>query len=367
MDAGSGGAAGVRLGMDSQYLLTNACRYARRMRARVVSEAFLLRALLERARRLNGAFVTLTRRVDVELARGLVVDSHRHLDLTRVASAGEKTYAALRESHWRVFACGTDPGTPRWTEGVAQAMDAATEHAHEAGVAWTSPRHMADGLFDAPNEEIRDLVKRCGVQPFQLKAAFAAMWPTSVSGTPYAPSRDALQMAGALSGTALALRVVAAYARSTPVLVALEAEAVRQTVRLGHSRVTTAHLVLAVLSLNTQLLSEPSGQTSMVNDILRTAGATFDDALRAIPMDLETGAPFKGTRRQRMRSLPASPAWSVEAGCAADSAEARARRLPWVRQSGCLLAEVLASEGSAASEMIRRMGIDPLVVEQSLL
>lgn len=359
----------VDIGREVRPLLLHAYRTARRNHAPAVSEGFLLWPLVAQfGFGVGGELLPYALRLRRGLRHYDAVGPSLDLDLGEARSvSSSNVIVTLRESHWR--GCSETGVDLPWTHGVLQVLETAVTHAAATHQMWVSPLHLADALLDTPSGDITHLLRGAGMSAHQVRAGVAKTWPADRPDSPYRPTRDGLELIGALSGVAelpwkggyatayRVLNLAFFRIRPLPVIEHLELEANRLAVRWGHARVTTAHLFLAVLSLNLQLLGDPDPLDAnhvMVNRALASSGITLQDALPLIPVEMESGEPAPRPRWQQ-----AGPECSKEARLAVSAATVQARRRPLFEHGQCLLASSLSAPEGAAAELVRRLELDP--------
>ena len=122
------------------------------------------------------------------------------------------------------------------------------------------------------------------------------------------------------------------FAQASDILAALEIEAVRQAVRLAHSQVTSAHLVLAVLSFDEQMAFDggelPESQALANAPFLGEFNITLQAAITMMWDSGEAGVlpDARPERRRALRSRIGNPTWSRPSGDFGCSPHARRRR-----------------------------------------
>jgi len=363
--------ARLRVGMDSQYLFTNACKKARLSDTRAVSSEWVLWALLERARRLDGAFVKLSGVVACVLRRRRWLDVKAGLG--GPGTVGEMSMlggATLREAQWRAFPPSLVVPPRFWSWHVVRALEASVDLARADGVPWLGPRHVVDGFLDPSNVELREFLHHCESSIEMVRDGFHEVWPLRAAGRPHLPTWEALRMgryldarrvAPRVNTVAMVLRYISVQSKSTPPVVMLEIEAVRQAVRLGHDRLTTAHLLLAVLSLNEQMMlaEDMTGSSDIVHARLAECGVTLDEAIAHLPVELERDAVRPVGKKAMARPRFGGPAWSSQVVVATDQAGAATRNTSVAAQVSAFTTAAVSDNDGAAAELLRRMGVSP--------
>jgi hypothetical protein len=162
---------------------------------------------------------------------------------------------------------------------------------------------------------------------------------------------------------------VAAYTRlaeANPILYSLEMEAIRQTVRLGHPLVTTAHLALATLAMDRQLviaefvLAAERTAANRAGSIMAEHGVSFDTAMNTLAVMTVGGQIASAQRRRAWRSKPRNPRWTVDAAAAAERVREKTGRK--AVGTSDVLAASLAESGGPAWRLLERLGVDPAAV-----
>ncbi|MEU0558684.1 hypothetical protein [Dactylosporangium sp. NPDC006015] len=160
-------------------------------------------------------------------------------------------------------------------------------------------------------------------------------------------------------------RWVSAYTSLTAgadvVLANLELEAIRQAVRLGRDRVTTADLVLAVAAFEDELAARRLRPVQAHRSLLTVRGLTSADAALAATTATDTDDPAVAgpARRRAWRTNPNNPPWSTAAAAAADQARTTAAAAGVPAGSAQLLSAALTVPDNAAWTLLRALHTDP--------
>lgn len=283
--------------------------------------------------------------------------------------------AALREAWW-ASAKGTWSGGKysteiNWSSDSLEAVMKALGRAGSLGIRCAGPAHLLEAILSDPRGPAASLLNEHGVD---LKRAIQAAYlktPIDSSDEPNTPVVNTLRIFRVIPGSSAIVlafaRVLTSYtlrlSRLGAVQLALEHEAIRQAVRVGAERVTTAHLLFALLALDEQLeevqvaLPERVAMSNRGGAILRTFGVS----LRAVPShgtELRDPGPVTPRHRRRLwRSNPRNPPWTAVAANAADRAPQLAGGGPV--GSTALLQASLAESGGAAALLLRSLGVEP--------
>jgi hypothetical protein len=287
----------------------------------------------------------------------------------------------MREVHWQEYGWSRavpPRDVPQW---AAEAKTAA-RLAMAIAVARNAPRVGADHLLEAllmdPANGASCYVRQQGVDLELLTQVARRTWIEAGGEPPWRALVDLLHRARVLveSGdesrrrsTALTHRLTAGAVRlvagTGPVLAFLEQEAIAESVRLGHDRITLTHLVLAVLVLEEQMAATALGP-------VREYRAACDFVLRPFTLDRESvsvtvasiaqdGPIAPPQRRRSWRSSAKNPPWTVAAVRAAEAA-----RSATVAGSAHLLRAVLADSDDSGRRLLREHAVDPAAVADLL-
>lgn len=158
-------------------------------------------------------------------------------------------------------------------------------------------------------------------------------------------------------------------------LVALEHEAIRQAVRLGEARVSTAHLLLAVVELDEQLnavglrLPEPLQSVNCGGRILAKHSIGAQVLAQMLPglADGDEQTASLSQRRRWWRENPRHPAWTGSAAKAADQAQMNGVGTQVGPGSGHLLLASLAVPEGAAATLLRTLQVEPRTIVSEVM
>lgn len=255
------------------------------------------------------------------------------------------------------------------SEALAAALGQMLVSAHEFGVTWANETHMLMGLLRDPGNRASEALLERRLDRDELIARLAVHPSARQDGEPNMRSVDGLRNLGMLDkpagrgwGSRIARRLTSGGFGS-PVVPTVRMEAERQAVRLGHSRVTTAHLLLAMLVVDDQVTTAGHrfrDEVARVNagaELLRTRGATASAVFDAVADLIRTG------------DGPQADSLALDNG--AEKALTRARLLAHERKSPStgtthLLAAVLADPDDPCHSLLSAMGVDVEGLRQAL-
>jgi hypothetical protein len=360
-------------GVEAHRTLVEACRYARRYGHAAITEEAVLLALVQREPSLRREFDSLVNMGQKALSSGtdigLAIDGRSALPTTVEDDA---LAAELRDVHWQALGESRSGGALPWSPALLGALNETMRSARSRDERCVGPGDIVNGLFDSETSSIRETLAAWSTEPFRLRARAAVLWSPNQVTRPYLPTVDALRFGGIdrhgeraeSKAAAVITRMAWWYSRIPPIVACLESEAVRQAVRLGDTRLTTAHLLLGTLSLNAQL-SQASGVdylTGFGSHSLLSLGVRFEQAIAEMSAGSEESMIAPRSRRHRIQTIPGNPRWSVEAARAGKLTETRARGNPPEVHADLLVASVSTSD--AAGSLLRRLGVNPSVLAE---
>ncbi|MFI0353186.1 Clp protease N-terminal domain-containing protein [Actinomadura sp. 9N407] len=234
------------------------------------------------------------------------------------ASAGDPAVVALlREAEWlarqstgrrgKQHPDGGQPPPeiqhPLPTDALAAAIRQAFLHAHERGVSQANATHMLMGLIHDPGNRACEALLERRLDRDELIARLSVHPSAHQDGTPRSDGVEGLRNLGVLNQGGWKLwgglaRALTSGGFGSPIVPTVRQEARRQAVRLGHSNVTTVHLLLAMLALDDQLtttglrLRDGLEQNNTAAELLRAQGVTLPVAVNAAELvPAERGEP----------------------------------------------------------------------------
>ncbi|NJC81928.1 Clp protease N-terminal domain-containing protein [Planosporangium mesophilum] len=267
-----------------------------------------------------------------------------------------------------------------WSPDARQALRRALVAAGNDGGYWAGRRYLFDAILADPGNRAHALLSRCRVDPSMVRTATRADENVSAEDQPRLPVVESLQTFGVVPArnatrpSRLLARILTAgasrLADADPVLYVMEMEAIRQAVRLGNSRVTTAHLVLATLVLHEELVTagpwepETVGALGSAGAILAARGVTSFSVGRHLATLSSFGDAAPKQRHRAWRTNPKHPKWTV---AAAQAAEATRNASPQGQEdvsagTARLFVSALADADDDAVRMLHRLSIDPAAV-----
>ncbi|GAA0329036.1 hypothetical protein GCM10010151_18590 [Actinoallomurus spadix] len=265
------------------------------------------------------------------------------------------------------------------SEALAAALGQMLMCAHEFGVSWANETHMLMGLLHDPGNRASEALLERRLDRDELIARLAVHPSARQDGAPNMRSVDGLRNLGVLdkpAGRGWGGRIVRRLTSGgfgTPVVPTVRMEAERQAIRLGHSRVTTAHLLLAMLVVDDQVTTaghrfrDGVAQVNTGAELLRTRGATasamFDAVADLIRADDAVA--------DLIRTGDGPQADSLALDNGAGKALTRARLLAHERKSPStgtthLLAAVLADPDDPCHSLLSAIGVDVEELRQAL-
>jgi hypothetical protein len=249
------------------------------------------------------------------------------------------------------------------SEALIAALGRMLVFAHELGVSWAHETHLLMGLLQDPGNRASEALLERRVDRDALVSALGGHPSARQDGKPNMLSVDGLRNLGMLDhpggrgwGGRLG-RWLTSGGYGSPVVPLVRAEAERQAVRLGHSRVATVHLLLAMLVLDDQLTTtgrrfrDTVAQVNTGAELLRTRGATSSAMFNAVADLIVTGD----------RPQVGSPAPTMEVN--AEKALTRARLLANERKCPStgtthLLTALLADPDDPCHSLLSAIGVD---------
>ncbi|MEO3828792.1 Clp protease N-terminal domain-containing protein [Actinomadura sp. B10D3] len=284
-------------------------------------------------------------------------------------SAASAVTALLHEAEWVARRNAKPSETPDSPEdrplpptgALVAALGRMLVSAHELGLAWANETHLLMGLLHDPGNRASEALLERRLDRDELLARLAVHPTAREDGRPNMRSLDGLRNLGMLDhspsrgwGGRIG-RWLTSGGHGSPVVPTVRSEAQRQAARLGHSSVTTAHLLLSILVLDDQIaiaghrFRDGVAQVNMGGELLRTRGATPSAVLGAVADLIPAG--------DRAGSLNPNVEGSAE------KALTRARLLANERKSPStgtthLLSAVLADPDDPCHAVLAAIGLD---------
>ncbi|MCQ0003805.1 Clp protease N-terminal domain-containing protein [Actinomadura madurae] len=286
-------------------------------------------------------------------------------------STASAVTALLHEAGWVAFrkAKPTDTSAapesrpPLPSGALAAALGRMLVSAHELGVAWANETHLLMGLLHDPGNRASEALLERRLDRDELIARLAVLPTARQNGKPNTLSLDGLRNLGMLDhapsrgwGGRIG-RWLTSGGHGSPVVPTVRSEAQRQAVRLGHSSVTTAHLLLSILVLDDQIaiaghrFRDGVAQVNGAAELLRTRGATPSAVLGAVAELIPAG------------DRPQAGSLTPDMEGSAEKAVTRARLLANERKSPStgtahLLSAVLAEPDDPCHAVLSAVGVD---------
>jgi hypothetical protein len=366
----------TRLAWSSYWALSEACKVARRTHALIVEEDHLLAGLLRVLPPVDLGIMDAVRRL------------RRQIGATEFGSAGSapaelgsyrsdldlELDGALREARseaWRQAGVPTSKPPP-WSARARAVVWDALITASSAEVRLMGAGHVLEASLGAADDHMQALLRQHELDVQRLRDAAHASIAVE-NNEPWTPCagdlwrcRVAVPIDGPGPGVQFPRLLVAYTIRKTqasPTLYSLELEAARQATRLGHPRVTTAHLVAAIVAVDDQLriarlaFAPEYAEANRAGAALSRTGVCLDGTLRSLATMTFDGAVAPADRRRLWRSKPWLPRWTVDAVEAAENARSAGGRKS--AGSSHLLAAALGEGGGPAWRLLDELGVDP--------
>lgn len=260
-----------------------------------------------------------------------------------------------------------------WTEGVRSAVGEALLQARHNGAQYAHGMHLVVAILGNRDYDACHLLRSLGIEAADLLRQLPVTETVRENGTPIAFVPNLLSLFGVLEtgGRQPALnrlrpwvgRRLLRLPRTGVFLPFVEQEAIRQAVRGGSGQVTEAHLLVALVALEQQLLAtgkrfgEPWGAYNGAGALLRECAVGYRPvAVRAAQFQ---AASARTDRRRRWRGLRGEPAFGFDAAEAVERAERLASENGH-RYTGTshLLAAMLTYQDGLASRLLQEVGVD---------
>jgi hypothetical protein len=297
--------------------------------------------------------------------------------------------AALREACWRAARRShkghtVSADTVRaldWADSVDEAVEKSLMEADSAGVRYTNGTHLLIGILAAADVPMQDALRRSGVDPKELLQRLRAGQEWAENGEPHAPYVTMLEATGGIAESpAWPLRLITSYMRRSArkrsryggvVGDFLEEEAMRQAVRIGSPIVTSAHAIIAIVSLAHQLSvtgftlnsAQPSSEAG---DVLVAHGISYGHEILSAARAAENERdplPASAAHRFWVPGLP----WSRTLAEILDGAIATANQTGHAEVgTSHILMEILHRKDSAGHRLIVELGADPALIQHDL-
>lgn len=354
-------------------VLLGACRVARRQRTSSVRADHLLVSLLRHEPELRR--VLTFRTPDPEMADRRLGPSH--LVIGGMSPELElELQGALREAHWKVFGLAgrsivrRPPPTPPWDPEASDAVALALRLAASRGLSWSGENHLLEALLAEPGNSAGRFLRQRRVDLSMFDEAARRLWPPTYEEARFPAVAYFLRECGVLvdpthpgrkTGRWLALFTRLA-GHASPVLVALEHEAIIQAVRLAQAQVTTAHLLLAIILFEEEMATtglRPRTELLRANDIvLLRYGVSYGSAVANAAAATAVGAVAPPRRGRPWRTKPDNPPWTVAAADAAERARTMAAVSGVPEGSLHLLLSILERSDEVAARLMVDLDVD---------
>jgi hypothetical protein len=352
-------------------VLLYSCLHAVKSRSATIGTDDLLGGLFAQAPRLRAAFDT---RPPASPAGWR--SRQRPLLVPTASTCVEwEALGVLREVHWRVTVdwrpAPAGVGEPVWEDEVRCAVEEALRSAAERGRWWAGLDDLFHALMADPYNRANDVVRHHLTGPV-VGGVTEWVWPGGDTQRPIMMV-DRLAQMGILADLGsdtrttrtgrLVARLVPLVTQASPVLVELENQAAIQAIRLAHERVTTAHLMLAVLAFEHQQgitgLSPRAGTGRTNQPLLAELGATYPQAVGRAAAIEPAGDLAPPRRRRAIRTRPGYPRWTAAAARAADHARQLAVGGGIPAGSLHLIHAALGESDGAAARLLSALSVDP--------
>jgi hypothetical protein len=288
--------------------------------------------------------------------------------------------STLREASWRATYLVTKRRRktlghsvpPAWHRSVVEALSGALTEASSAGVPYACGTHLLLGLLADSSGPARVASRNAGLQPGALTRALREA-SGQFAGEPFAPLVAMLEASGSVGQSSGVVRLLVQVVNriqskrggyGNSVLFTFENEILRQAVRAGAPMVTTAHALLAMVSLDMQLMAKgrflrPSlARVNTAGAMLRQNGVSLPCPVGYLDgLSMEGDVLTPDETRQRFGGY-GGPPWGRYVTGALDRVALIARETHEECGTNHLLIELLNDEDSAASHLVRSFGAD---------
>jgi hypothetical protein len=289
----------------------------------------------------------------------------------------------MREVHWQVFGWSAAANTPQWTDEAGAAIRLAMALAVARGAPWVGADHLLEALLTDPANAASRLVRQWRVDLDLLTDVARRTWPVAGGQPPYRalasylirlgvivdPGQERRQRSRAVV-RGLTAGFTRLFAQAGPFLAFLEDEAVAETVRLGHDRTTPAHLILAVLVLEEQMLADglrpTSGYAAACDLVLAPFGLDRETVSATVPPISLRGPIAPPQSRRALRTNSKNPPWTQAAARAAERARGLGRGGDGPVGSAQLLYAALSDPEDSGRLLLREHSVDPAAVQDVL-
>ncbi|GAB7039806.1 MULTISPECIES: Clp protease N-terminal domain-containing protein [Catenuloplanes] len=359
-------------------VLQGACRVAADLNQLAIGTDTVFVALLN-------AFPNIASLVGPRPVRVTGYDLHQGVEAAAVDLVPEveiELGRALKEVHWRVFGWvrdGTPSNVPSWTNGARSVLRLAMAIAASRRDSWVGADHLLEALMADQEGVPARLIRQRGVNLDHLTTVARQVWPTPGGEPPRRALAELMHRAGVLVSPGQENRAMGALTRhltsgvvhlltnASPALAFLEDEAIAETVRSGWPQTTSAHLLLAVVVLEEEMMAGdfyPSDNyLSACGIVLKSIGFDRGKAYRYLESVMREEQSASPQRRRAWRSNPKNPPWTITAVRVADSARGVGSAPVG---SAHLLYSILVDSDDIGRRLLREQAIDPQDVRVSL-
>jgi hypothetical protein len=370
------------VGEGTYHILVGACRIARARRAARIGTDDILVSMIRRTPELGGVLgfpapSSSTRNESTSIYRLADFGTERKVEALGV----------MRQAHWEVF--GVSPQShagrvgkandPEWDIEAVVAFERSLAAAKSAGLSWVGNHFLLDELVADVEGAAMKLLREHRVNMEMLDEAARRAWSAGTRDRPRLEMVDYLAYWGLLMDVDASnsgrhrskwlSKFTSIFADSSVILAILERAAIIEAVRVGHVKVSIAHLILSVLRFEEEITASgfhflpPYAQVNA--PVLSTRGCSYRHCLEVVSRIDPVGPTAPRKSRRPWRADSRNPVWTANAAEVAD----RARGLAGggsMAGSIHLLESALSGADDQGESLLRLFRLDPAEVRADI-